>query len=101
MIKNQFHIILNNYKDQFPVGAIGQVPAVDADISDKVNESEIWAYVDEAICIRLACITNLTINLALSTHSWTFTQNARWIETKFVIIFAVSIHSKLLLQKTN
>lgn len=41
MIKNQFHIILNNYKDQFPVGAIGQVPAVDADISDKVNESEI------------------------------------------------------------
>ncbi|XP_035705378.1 protocadherin-like wing polarity protein stan isoform X3 [Folsomia candida] len=37
MIKNQFHIILNNYKDQFPVGAIGQVPAVDADISDKLH----------------------------------------------------------------
>jgi hypothetical protein len=41
MIKSQFYIVLNNYKDHFPVGPIGQVPAVDADISDKVKgESE-------------------------------------------------------------
>lgn len=37
MIKNQFHVILNNYKDHFPVGPIGQIPAIDADISDKVS----------------------------------------------------------------
>ncbi|ODM96856.1 Protocadherin-like wing polarity protein stan [Orchesella cincta] len=37
MIQPQFFVTLNNYKDHFPVGPIGRVPAVDADISDKLQ----------------------------------------------------------------
>jgi len=32
-----FEIVLNNYKDHFPVGPIGKVPAVDADLTDRVG----------------------------------------------------------------
>lgn len=31
-----FQIIFNNYKDCFPVGPFGRVPAYDADVTDKV-----------------------------------------------------------------
>ncbi|CAL8121926.1 unnamed protein product [Orchesella dallaii] len=37
MIQPQFFVTLNNFKDHFPVGPIGRVPAVDADISDKLQ----------------------------------------------------------------
>lgn len=37
MIQPQFFVTLNNYKDHFPVGPIGRVPAVDADISDRLQ----------------------------------------------------------------
>lgn len=32
-----FQIIFNNYKDCFPVGPFGRVPAYDADVTDKVR----------------------------------------------------------------
>lgn len=32
------HIVLNNYKDYFPIGPIGRVPAFDADVTDKVRK---------------------------------------------------------------
>lgn len=42
-----FRIIFNNFKDYFPVGPIGRVPAVDADVTDQVscdipNEKRMW-----------------------------------------------------------
>lgn len=36
MLKD-FQIIFNNYKDCFPVGPFGKVPAYDADVTDKVS----------------------------------------------------------------
>lgn len=37
MLKD-FQIIFNNFKDCFPVGVFGRVPAFDADVTDKVME---------------------------------------------------------------
>jgi len=37
MIQSRFYVILNNYKDFFPIGPIGRIPAIDLDITDKVN----------------------------------------------------------------
>lgn len=37
-ILKDFQIIFNNYKDCFPVGPFGRVPAFDADVSDKVPQ---------------------------------------------------------------
>jgi len=39
MIQPQFFVILNNYENEFPKGPIGRVPAVDQDISDKLQYS--------------------------------------------------------------
>ncbi|KAL1494818.1 hypothetical protein ABEB36_010350 [Hypothenemus hampei] len=36
-ILQDFHVIFNNYKDCFPTGPIGKVPAFDADVSDKLQ----------------------------------------------------------------
>ena len=33
---SDFRIIFNNFKDHFPVGPIGKVPAIDADVTDQV-----------------------------------------------------------------
>lgn len=35
-ILKDFQIIFNNFKDCFPVGVFGKVPAFDADVTDKV-----------------------------------------------------------------
>ncbi|KAG7299926.1 hypothetical protein JYU34_016951 [Plutella xylostella] len=36
-VLKDFHIIFNNYKDCFPVGPFGKVPAFDADVTDKLQ----------------------------------------------------------------
>ncbi|CAG9761162.1 unnamed protein product [Ceutorhynchus assimilis] len=36
MLKD-FHVIFNNFKDCFPTGPVGKVPAFDADVSDKLH----------------------------------------------------------------
>ncbi|XP_018019328.1 protocadherin-like wing polarity protein stan [Hyalella azteca] len=36
-----FRIIFNNFKDHFPVGPIGRVPAVDADVTDQLSYSVV------------------------------------------------------------
>ncbi len=36
-VLSNFEVILNNYKDHFPVGPIGRVPAFDADVTDQVR----------------------------------------------------------------
>lgn len=33
---SDFQVIFNNFKDFFPTGTFGQVPAFDADVSDKL-----------------------------------------------------------------
>lgn len=33
---SDFQVIFNNFKDYFPTGTFGQVPAFDADVSDKL-----------------------------------------------------------------
>ncbi|XP_060527638.1 protocadherin-like wing polarity protein stan isoform X2 [Cylas formicarius] len=35
-VLQDFHVIFNNYKDCFPTGPIGRIPAFDADVSDKL-----------------------------------------------------------------
>ncbi len=36
-VLSDFRIIFNNFKNHFPVGPIGRVPAVDADVTDQVS----------------------------------------------------------------
>lgn len=36
-ILHDFHIIFNNFRDYFPIGQIGKVPAYDADVTDKLT----------------------------------------------------------------
>lgn len=36
-VLKDFQVIFNNFKDCFPVGVFGKVPAFDADVTDKVR----------------------------------------------------------------
>ncbi|XP_065173819.1 protocadherin-like wing polarity protein stan isoform X2 [Atheta coriaria] len=36
-VLKDFHVLFNNYKDCFPTGPIGKIPAYDADVSDKLH----------------------------------------------------------------
>lgn len=40
-VLNDFRIILNNFKNHFPVGNVARVPVFDADVNDKVSPKPI------------------------------------------------------------
>lgn len=52
-----FQVIFNNYKDCFPVGPFGRVPAYDADVTDKVSADQCL----EANCAKFL-VTKYVLN---------------------------------------